>query len=414
MSDSSAVAPGARGPSGAKQFVVVGGGLVGLACAWTLLRRYEGANVLVLEKDREVGSQQSGHNSGVVHAGLYYEPGSLKSKLCANGRSMLAEFCAEFDISYQTCGKVVVALTKDENARLDNIRAQAHANGVADAELISAARLKEIEPHAQGIRALHSPSTAIVDYVGVCRVLQQQIAQFGGEVRTSAEVTAIAESADSVRMDYQHGNGKHTIVAEQVLLCAGLQSDRVAQMAGGSKFPAIVPFRGEYYALKPPAAALVRGLIYPVPDPRYPFLGVHLTRHHDGSVLVGPNAVLAMAREGYNWRTWNGRDLAAIGGSRGFWSFARKNWRTGVMEVRRSFSVAAFAKEAQRYVPEVRKQDLVKSTAGVRAQAMDRDGKLEDDFVIERGTRILALRNAPSPAATSSFAIAKHIVASYS
>jgi L-2-hydroxyglutarate oxidase len=394
-------------------FVVVGGGLIGLASAWTLLRRFEGAAVVVLEKEAEVGTQQSGHNSGVVHAGLYYEPGSLKSRLCADGRSMLAEFCGEFGVSFDRCGKVVVALTEDEDARLDVIVRRAHANGVSDAVLIRRERLLEIEPHVEGRRALHSPGTSIVDFVGVCRALREEIVRLGGEVRTHAEVVALEESADTVRVDFRSPQGGRTVTAEHVLLCAGLQSDRVARLAGGPSFPAIVPFRGEYYQLKPDAAALVRGLIYPVPDPRYPFLGVHLTRHHDGSVLVGPNAVMAMAREGYDWKTWSARDLAEVARRRGFWSFARQNWRTGVMEVRRSFSAGAFAKAVQRYVPEVRKHDLVKATAGVRAQAMHRDGTLEDDFVIERGARILALRNAPSPAATSSLAIAKHIVDGY-
>ncbi|MEU2615083.1 L-2-hydroxyglutarate oxidase [Micromonospora sp. NPDC007271] len=386
--------------------VVVGAGIVGLAVARELLIRRPGSSVVVLEKERQVGLHQTGHNSGVVHAGVYYQPGSLKATLCRRGVALLREYTAEHDIAYQELGKVIVARDATEEARLADLFARARANGVPGVQLLGPDGLRDREPHARGRAALLSPHTAVVDFGQVARSLAADVARLGGEVRPGTAVTGITRRGDAVALT----TTGQDVVAEQVILCAGLHVDRLATMAGGDPAPRILPFRGEYYRLRPERSSLVRGLIYPVPDPRYPFLGVHLTRRIDGTVDVGPNAVLALAREGYRRRDVRLDDLLATLGYAGFPRLAARHWRTGVREMLGSLLKGRFVAAARHYVPELASADLVRAPAGVRAQAVDRRGDLVDDFRIEIMGRVVAVRNAPSPAATSSLAIAEHVV----
>lgn len=388
-------------------YAVVGGGILGVATARRILQLQPGAEVTVLEKEKVLAGHQTGHNSGVVHAGLYYEPGSLKARLCRRGVHLLQEFCAEHDLAYDECGKVLVALDDIEESRLAAIREKATANGVPDVREITAGELREIEPHVTGVAGLHSPHTAIVDYAAVTRAMAQDITAAGGSVRMSFEVTGIRP--DGAQTVITGADGQE-VRADHVVLCAGLQADRVAALAGDDEDPRIVPFRGEYYLLRPERRDLVRGLVYPVPDPRYPFLGVHLTPRVDGEVMVGPNAVLALAREGYGWSTLSATDLKDAVAWPGFRRFATQHWRTGVMEMLGSASKRRFVGAARRYVPELTVDDVVPGPRGVRAQALGVDGALVDDFRITRRGPVLALRNAPSPAATSSLAIAEHVV----
>jgi len=386
---------------------VVGAGIVGLATAWQLLQRRPGLSVCVLEQAPEVGTGQSGHNSGVVHAGLYYRPGSLKGELCRRGRAQLREFCDEHGLPYDERGKLVVATTTDEFDRLPGLRDTAHANGVRDAEVISASAMRDLEPHVRGLGALWSPSTAIVDFPAVCRRLAESIVAAGSEVRLNAPVVGIERDVDDITVRVEAG--LPSVRARRVVLCTGLYADRTAVAAGGSQWPVIVPFRGEYHALSPRAAALSSRLIYPVPDPRYPFLGVHVTPMTSGRTFVGPNAVLALAREGYQRRTVEERQLRELAASKELRSFSRTHWRTGAFEVARSLSKRLYARSVRRYLPDVRVADLLPAPAGVRAQAMRANGQLEDDFAIEEFDGIVAVRNAPSPAATSSLAIGEHL-----
>lgn len=396
--------------------VVIGAGLVGLAIARRIQQVRPGASVLVVDKEDHVAAHQSGHNSGVVHAGVYYPPGSLKAQLVRRGVGLLREFAAEHDVAWQDLGKVVVATTGIEQHRLTQIAERAEANGVPGVNLLGPSGLRDLEPHVVGVAALHSPTTAVIDFPGVARALAAQIEAEGGEVRLSCEVTGLTEGADGVylpaRREMSGSPFAHTeiLTAREVVICAGLHADRLAQFAGGAPDPAIVPFRGEYHLLRPERAHLVSGLVYPVPDPRYPFLGVHLTRRVDGSVDVGPNAVLALAREGYGRMDLNWADVRDYARSPGLRSMAREHWPTGVREVLGSVSGRRFVDAARRYVPELRAADLTRGPSGVRAQALDRDGSLVDDFVIERSGAVTAVRNAPSPAATSCLAIAEHVV----
>jgi (S)-2-hydroxyglutarate dehydrogenase len=389
---------------------VIGAGILGLATARELMAQRPGVTVTILEKEARPAQHQTGHNSGVVHAGLYYKPGSLKAQLCTEGRSLLKDFCHHHGVKYDECGKVVVALDEAERPGLAEIHRRSLANGVPGIELRDGPGLRELEPHAAGIEAVWSPATAIVDFPGMCEAMLTEITAAGGELRCGVEVVGIAQRAGAVEVTLSSGGERSTLRTGALVICAGLHGDRLARLAGGSATPRIVPFRGEYYALAADQRHLVNGLIYPVPDPRYPFLGIHLTRHVDGEVLVGPNAVLALAREGYRWRDVKGRDLASTLTYRGFWALARENWRSGYDEMRRSFSRKAFVAEAQRYVPALRADGVTRSSAGVRAQALGTDGSLVDDFVIESRGNVLAVRNAPSPAATSSLAIARYIV----
>jgi L-2-hydroxyglutarate oxidase LhgO len=386
---------------------VVGGGIIGTAVARRVLQVEPDAAVTVFEKEPALAQHQTGHNSGVVHAGLYYAAGSLKAQLCGRGRALLATYCAEHGLPYEECGKVVVALDDGELAGLADIEHRARANGVPDLRRLSAGELREVEPHVRGVAALHSPRTAITDYAAVTRSLAHGAKRRGADVRLGCPVTAVRHRGDEVLV----GTSAGWDAVDLVIVCAGLQVDRVAALAGDDPDPRIVPFRGEYYLLRPDRRDLVNGLVYPVPDPRYPFLGVHLTRRVDGEVLVGPNAVLALAREGYRWSDVSARDLGQTLAWPGFRSFARRHWRTGVAEMRGSLSRRAFVAAARRYVPELSTGDVVPGPSGVRAQALGRDGALVDDFRLTRRGRVVSVRNAPSPGATSSLAIAEHVVA---
>jgi L-2-hydroxyglutarate oxidase len=388
------------------RFGVVGGGIVGLAVARELLATVPDASVTVLEKEPVVGSHQTGHNSGVVHAGVYYPPGSLKAQLCTTGRTRLRAYCAEHGLSYDECGKLVIALTEPEQARLAEIFRRATANGVPDVRMVDRTGIGELEPHAIGLAALYSPRTAVVDFAAIARSFAADVTAAGGQVRTGVAVLGAEERGGEVRIRTTAG----VVDMDRLVVCAGLQADRVAQSCGDEADPRIVPFRGEYHQLRPTARALVRGLIYPVPDPRYPFLGIHLTRRYDGEVLVGPNAVLALAREGYRRRDISPADLKAALGWPGFRRMARQHWQTGLVEYGHSLSTTSFVRAAQRYVPALRSADVIPAPAGVRAQAVFRTGELADDFVLHRRGRMLHVRNAPSPAATSSLAIAEYVV----
>jgi L-2-hydroxyglutarate oxidase LhgO len=387
-----------------ERIVVVGAGIIGLATAREIRQRRPDTVVTVVDKELAVGRHQTGHNSGVVHAGLYYAPGSLKARLCTRGRLLLQEFCAERALPYEACGKVVVARDDSELPALRAIEARATANGVPGLRWLSASGLAEIEPHAAGVAALHSPHTAIVDFSRVAEALAADL-----DVRLGFEITRIEPAGTAVVVAGPAGE----VNADRVVVCAGLQADRVARLAGDGAGPAIVAFRGEYWRLVPSRTHLVRGLVYPVPDPAYPFLGVHFTRRVGGVVDVGPNAVLALAREGYRRRDIRPQDVAAVLRWPGFRRIARQHWRAGAREVWGSLSKAAFVAEARTLVPEVEVQDVVRAPAGVRAQAVDADGNLVDDFRIGwaggRG-QVMTVRNAPSPGATSSLAIAEHIV----
>ncbi|HEY7484189.1 MAG TPA: L-2-hydroxyglutarate oxidase [Streptosporangiaceae bacterium] len=383
---------------------VVGAGILGLAVARRLGQLRPDATVTVLDKEDRIAAHQTGHNSGVAHAGLYYAPGSLKARLCRRGIGLLKDYCAERGIPYDECGKVVIARTDAEVGPLREIERRATANGVPGLRWLSGAELREIEPHAAGVAALHSPQTAIVDFVAVARAYADDVTKAGGAVRLGFDVTGIGANTTVT----VHAAGD-TLEFDRLVVCAGLQSDRVARLAGDTDGPAIVPFRGEYYRLVPGRSDLVRGLIYPVPDPRYPFLGVHFTRRIDGTVDVGPNAVLALAREGYRQRDIVARDLWETLRWPGFRRLAARHWRTGLREIYGSVSKGAFVRAARGFVPELTTADVVPAPAGVRAQAVDPDGSLVDDFRIGRRGPVVTVRNAPSPGATSSLAIAEHI-----
>ncbi len=379
---------------------VVGGGILGLATARLLAR--SGDQVTVLEKEPVLARHQTGHNSGVVHAGIYYAPGSLKARLCTRGRILLRDYCAERGVAYDECGKVVVATDEAELPRLDRLAERAERNGVPGLRRLDAVGLAEVEPHARGLAALHSPHTAIVDFAAVARAFASDIAAAGGEVRTAAPVTRVERR----RIHLASGE---VLESDRIVVCAGLQSDRLARASGEDPEPRIIPFRGEYYRLAPHRRRLVRGLIYPVPDPSLPFLGVHLTLRADGEVLLGPNAVRATAREGYRRTAVNWRDLYETLTWPGTRRMMRRHWRAGAGELYRSAHKRAFIAELRRYVPELRPEDALPAEAGVRAQAVDRDGSLVDDFRLGVTDGVVWVRNAPSPAATSSLAIAEEL-----
>jgi (S)-2-hydroxyglutarate dehydrogenase len=385
---------------------VVGGGILGTAVARRLLQVRPDTQVRVLEKEDRLAAHQSGHNSGVVHAGIYYSPGSLKATLCRRGVGLLRAFCEERGLEYDRCGKLIVALDEVQRTRLYALHERAVANGVPGMRILHGAELTEVEPHARGLAALHSPDTAIVDFAAVTRELGADVEKLGGSVLLGHEVLGIDHDERGVVL--RTNRGDHHVTS--VVLCAGLHSDVLARLAGDQADPRIVPFRGVYLLLRPERRHLVRGLIYPVPDPGLPFLGVHLTRRIDGDVLVGPNAVLALAREGYRGRDLDVAHLARVVRSSEFRKLAGHHWRTGVREVVGTVSKRAFVREARRYIPELSVGDVIPGSAGVRAQAIDTDGSLVDDFRIHRLGRVTAVRNAPSPGATSSLAIAEHIV----
>ncbi len=384
---------------------IVGAGIIGLATAHRYIAKHPGQSVLILERESGFAHHQTGRNSGVLHSGIYYAPGSMKAELAVAGRSAMVNFCRERGIDHEVCGKVIVATRDDEIERLRALSERAELNGLS-AELIDAGRLTEIEPHCNGIEALYVPSTGIVSYSKVCEALRIEIEESGGSVRFDTSVLNVEESEVGARISTSGGE----IFARFLVNCAGLRCDQVAGMVNAAEGNRIVPFRGEYYELVPERSYLVKGLIYPVPDPSFPFLGVHLTRMIDGSIHAGPNAVLALSREGYRWRDVQPSQILEHLTNPGLWKLARKYWRTGAGEVWRSLNKAAFVRALQRLVPEIESKDLEASPAGVRAQAMDANGELLDDFAITRSGNSLHVINAPSPAATASLEIGGRIV----
>ncbi len=394
---------------------IVGAGLVGLATASEILLRKPELRVVVLEKEPVLASQQSGHNSGVIHSGIYYTPGSLKAKACVAGHRAMLEFCQDQGIPFELCGKVIVALGERELPRLEDLYRRGIANGVQGLEIIGPERLRELEPYATGIKAIYSPQTGITDFVKVAHAYAQTIEQRGGEIITSCKVTTLSNKGGQTLLlctqPRTHvGNAQVEIEARYVITCGGLQADKLSQMSGKMAEMHILPFRGDYYALRPEKGHMVRALIYPVPDPRFPFLGVHFTRRLDGAVWAGPNAVLAFAREGYlRWKI-NPKDMWEILSYGGFWKIAARYWKTGLAEMYRDYVKAAYVKELQRYMPELQADDIVPGPSGVRAQALAADGRLIDDFLIQHGENIVHVLNAPSPAATSSLVLAQMIV----
>ena len=386
--------------------LIIGGGAVGLGVALEITRRFPRKRLLVIEKENVVARHQSGHNSGVIHSGVYYKPGSLKARLCVAGAAAMVEFCREHQVPHEVCGKVIVATNREEIPRLEELRIRGEANGLTGLRLIGPEELREMEPYAVGLRALVVPSTGITDYALVCEKYSELIVSKGGTVLTDAAATGIRRSTNEIVVETPRGAFSTSILIN----CAGLHSDRIARMAGDEPGLRIVPFRGEYYDLVPERASLVRGLIYPVPDPRFPFLGVHFTRRISGTVDAGPNAVLALAREGYRHTNVNVRDLASALSYSGFWRMARKHWRSGFEEWHRSLSKAAFVKALQGLVPEICEKDLVPGGSGVRAQALNPDGSFVDDFKFVPSGKVLHVLNVPSPAATASLTIGQAIV----
>ena len=386
-------------------FAVIGGGIVGLAAAYQISQRFVGSRIVLLEKEPHVAAHQSGRNSGVLHSGIYYKPGSLKATTCRAGKVAMESFCQAESIPYEICGKVIVALDDKELPLLERIFERGQGNGVR-CEKIDRQQLREIEPEAAGVAAVRVHEAGIVDYPAVCRRLAQKLMDAGHKVHLNAEVVAIKPHAEHVELK----TSSDQFLAGYMVNCGGLYSDRLIRMAGGKPPAKIVPFRGEYYQLKPEYRYLCRHLIYPVPDPDFPFLGVHFTRMVDGSVECGPNAVLALAREGYNWLTINPKDLLESLSYRGFLKMARKHWSQGLGEMQRSLSKGAFVRALQRLVPNLREEFLIPCRAGVRAQAVTDDGRLVDDFLFLRSERMIHVCNAPSPAATASLKIGETIL----
>jgi (S)-2-hydroxyglutarate dehydrogenase len=360
----------------------------------------------VLEKEDRLAAHQTAHNSGVIHAGIYYAPGSLKARLCVQGSREMYAYCDDKEIPYERCGKVIVATANDELPRLEELYRRAQANGIHEAELVDERRLAELEPHVRGVRALHSPSTGIVDFRRVARALADDVVRMGGDIRTGAGVVGIDANRGGAVVQTPHAQFR----AQSVVTCAGLYSDRLARLTGAPPTPKIVPFRGRYYSLRPEARRLVRGLVYPVPDPAFPFLGVHFTKQISGDVWTGPNAVLAFARQGYRARDIKPAELWETLSYSGFRALTSTYWRLGLTEVRGELSKRTYTRGLQRLVPALRTGDLGQSHSGVRAQALSEDGRLLDDFWFDHAENVIHVRNAPSPAATSSLALAREIV----
>ena len=393
------------------RWAVVGAGIIGAAVAREILGRHDSADVTLFEKEDHPAAHQTGHNSGVVHAGLYYEPGSLKATLCRRGVDLIRDFANEHNVAFDECGKVVVATDETEVERLHAIHDRALANGVPDIAMLDRDGLRDIEPNAEGLAALHSPHTAIIDYRGLTEALVADFRAHGGRVRFSTPVRSI---------DHRGGPTGDTAIVrtpvdaqefDHVIVCAGLQSDRLAARSGQNRTPTVVPFFGQYFILDEEYSNTVNGLIYPVPDPKYPFLGVHVTRRIDGGLMIGPNAFLSFSREGYRGLGLNIPDSLAVAADSGFWRFAVGNMATAARELPGVLSIEKFVAEAARYVPDLAGADGHRATRGIRAQAMNRDGTLVDDFVIDRAGAAMFVRNAPSPGATSALAIAEHLVA---
>lgn len=387
--------------------IVIGGGIVGLATAYKLLEQKPGLKLRILEKEKSIGLHQSGHNSGVIHSGIYYKPGSMKAKNCRRGVRELLLFCDKFNVQYDLCGKVIVAVNSEEVNRLNALYKRGLENGISDVRIIDSQGLKDLEPHATGIKAIHVPSMGIINYTSVVKELAKQIIKRGGKIKTKATVKGFVRKASECIVNTQTCDYPTGLVIN----CSGLYSDKIAQLAGENSSISIIPFRGEYYVLKPESRHLVNSLIYPVPDPRFPFLGVHFTRKIDGSIEAGPNAVLATAREGYRRRDFSFQETWELLTNPGFWKIGRNYWKTGMGEYTRSLFKPLFVKALQHLVPAIQGSDLVPGGSGVRAQAMDKTGKLLDDFCIVQSERFIHVLNAPSPAATASFAIGSIIAA---
>jgi L-2-hydroxyglutarate oxidase LhgO len=384
---------------------IIGGGIIGLATGLALTERFPRTRLAIVEKEQRLATHQTGHNSGVIHSGIYYRPGSHKARLCVEGARLMTAFCDANGIRFERCGKVIVATSQAELARLETLYQRGTANGVPELRVIERPELEAIEPHAAAIRAIHSPTTAIVDFTEVAAAMEAACRRAGAEILTGRRITGAARDGAALRLQ----SAGAEIPARRVINCAGLYSDVIARLMGATTQVRIIPFRGEYYMLRPDRRDLVRGLIYPVPDPEFPFLGVHFTRTIQGEVEAGPNAVLAFAREGYTFSRVRPRELATTLGYRGFWSMASRYWRTGTYEMFRSLSKAAFVRALQRLVPDVTAADIARGGAGVRAQAVAPDGSLVDDFSIVAGPDAIHVLNAPSPAATASIAIGRHV-----
>jgi L-2-hydroxyglutarate oxidase LhgO len=384
---------------------IIGGGIVGLATALALTEANPRLRLIMLEKEAKIASHQTGHNSGVIHSGIYYKPGSLKARTCVEGARRMKQFCDTHGIKWEACGKVIVATDERELPRLSNIYERGQANGLSGLKMLTAEEVREYEPNCRAVRAIHVPETGIVDYVQVAGKMADLIRQRGGRILTGAGVTAVRRRGSALTLETAQG----AVEARYLVNCGGLHSDRAAALMGVTPEVRIIPFRGEYYMLRPERRSLVRGLIYPVPDPEFPFLGVHFTRTIHGDVEAGPNAVLAFAREGYSLGTVRPGEFLGTLGYSGFWHMARKYWRVGAYEMYRSASKAAFVRSLQKLVPQIASGDLDRGGAGVRAQAVAPDGSLVDDFKISVTPGAVHVVNAPSPAATASLAIGRHV-----
>ena len=385
---------------------IVGGGIIGLATALRLTQRYPRCRVAVFEKEEKLAVHQTGHNSGVIHSGIYYRPGSQKAQFCVSGVNSLIQFCQENSIDYETCGKVIVATDESEFGRLEDLYQRGTANGVEGLEMMGPERLKEIEPHTSGIKALYGPGTGIVDYKAVSSAYADRIRDNGGEVLTDSEVVSLTRSDGCIILETTQGS----VGSKYLINCAGLYADKVARMMGVEPDVRIIPFRGEYYTLSPQSRHLVKGLIYPVPDPRFPFLGVHFTRSIHGEVEAGPNAVLAFAREGYSKSDIDVFETIDTLRYPGFWAMAWKYWKIGLGEFHRSLIKSVFLHDLRRLLPEIQDGDLSPGGSGVRAQAVAKNGRLLDDFSIQESEGAIHVLNAPSPGATSSLSIGNYIV----
>ena len=392
-------------PAQSFDVIVIGGGIVGLASAYSVLEQNAGLRLVVIEKENTLAAHQTGRNSGVIHSGLYYKPGSLKAQNCQNGYKLLLEFCAKEEVAYEICGKIVVATKTEEFSRLEELAIRGKANGLSRIRHLSESEIKDHEPHCAGRRGLFVPETGIIDYKQMCEKLAVRITALGGEILLGEKIESISSSLGRQRVSTSHSSYDSKVV----VVCAGLQADRLASKMDRDLDLRILPFRGEYFSLKPSAQKLVKNLIYPTPDPAFPFLGVHFTRMIDGSIECGPNAVLALAREGYLKTDFSIRDIWETITWPGFRHVARRHWRTGLGEYKRSIFKSAFVTALQRLVPEITKDDLVPAAAGIRAQACSRDGGLLDDFEIRTIGSTVHICNAPSPAATASLSIGQHV-----
>lgn len=385
--------------------IILGAGIIGLATAYQILKKDPSTKLAILEKESEIATHQTGHNSGVIHTGIYYKPGSLKAKNCVKGVELLLDFCQKHDIPYNLCGKLIVATTKDEIPKLHELYQRGVQNGVQDLKLIKKDEIRKIEPFAKGIEAIHSPNTGIVDYKLVSQKLLEEILNLNGTIHLGHKVLNISENETEIIIQTNQGE----LSTQKLINCCGLYSDVIARKSGFKFKEKIIPFRGEYYFLDPKVSHVLNGLIYPVPNPKFPFLGVHLTKRISGEVEVGPNAVLALAKEGYSKKNLDIREIAQYANYSGFWAMSARYWKVGLYELYRSYSKQQFLKDIQKLVPEIQNKDLKKGGSGVRAQVVSPIGKMVDDFLIVSSKRALHVLNAPSPGATSSLAIGEFL-----